>query len=137
MSAAFGISAASSASANDRLIVADAATCARHLMRYLAHHGFLPASLSKAPPDREEKLAAARSPKPQATSADFRNVSMSQRAARGPRFPNDSPQRLARRPRIVQAADGQSPANTPLQRCPRPVGRPPTGLARRPRKLND
>jgi hypothetical protein len=135
MSAAFGISAAASAGANDWLIVADAATCARHLIRYLAHHGFLPENLAgKSPPEREVNLAVAESSKRQLVSAASSNISMSQRAARGPRFPNDSPQRLARRPRTMQGVSGQSTASIPLPRCPRPIGRTTSGLARRPRK---
>ena len=114
MSAAFGISAANSSNAKGRLIVADAAACARHLMRYLAHNGFLPASLVKAPPDLEEKMAAVRPPNAQATSPVFGKISLTQRAARAPRYPNDPPQRLARRPRIVQAADDQLPTNSSM-----------------------
>lgn len=136
MSAAFGIATANSPSANDRLIMDDAATCARHLLRYLAHHSFLPEGLGKALPGRQREPVAATSSKPKLPPASSQNVSMSRRTARGPRVSDDSPVRLARRPRIVTVPD-KLPTNTPLQRGPRPLGRSPDGLARRPRKLDD
>jgi hypothetical protein len=136
MSAAFGITAMNRTITNDRLIDADAATCARHLIRYLAHHGFLPTNLAKAPLYEEKNLVTALSPKPQETSRIHEcNISIHQRAARGPRFLSDSRERLARRPRVAQADGGQLPASTSWPRCPRPVGRTPTGLSRLPRKL--
>jgi hypothetical protein len=136
MSAAFGIAAASASGANDRIIRADAVTCARHLLRYLAHQGFLPARLGKTLPERDEKSVAAQPPRESLTPTGFRGVSVSQRTARGPRFPNDSPQRLARRPRIVQTDCSNLPTNASQKRGPRTLDRPPSGLARKPRRRN-
>jgi hypothetical protein len=136
MSAAFGITGVNRTITNDRLIAADAATCASHLMRYLAHHGFLPAKLTDAPLHEEPICAAALSPQPPETPRiGGCNVSIRQGASRGPRFASDSPARLARRPRISPTAGGQLPANASWPRCPRPGGRTPSGLSRRPRKL--
>jgi len=42
MSRAFGIGDASAPELDTNIIKADAETCAQHLLRYLAHHGFLP-----------------------------------------------------------------------------------------------
>jgi electron transfer flavoprotein alpha/beta subunit len=42
MSRAFGINDAAVHSTRGQIIQADPSTCARHLLRYLSHHGFLP-----------------------------------------------------------------------------------------------
>lgn len=135
MSAAFGIEAASRSSTNNHLIVADAATCARHLIKYLAHHGFLPSAADKSAADHAVDSTVVQPVQPAKTSSHGEVVSLPQRASRGPRTAGDSPSRLSRRPRIAQAAFSSPPNMAPEQRVARPIGRSWDGLARRPRRV--
>lgn len=128
---AFGLSASGrEPQAASNIIQADAATCARHLLRYLAHHGFLAASAgavdklsysapTAADPEADKSNRTPSAAMPLADSAGH----LSDRMARGPRTADTLPQRIARRPRPFHR-DTKEASLTPR-------------LDRRPRLLND
>lgn len=135
LDSAFGLSAAGpQQQAAGNVIQADAATCARHLLRYLAHHGFLAASgktvaelaAGSVPADSSAAAAgpAIESLNRTAATAPVANDTgaVSNRMARGPRSLDRSPLGTARRPRSI---DRETPATVPTAR-----------QVRRPRLLN-
>jgi hypothetical protein len=116
MDAAFGVETKTE-SANGP-IIADPATCARHLVRYLAHHGFLSpmaVDLESATPLR---LGEGHGPSSISTPVEDSGTCHPAAVARRPRRPQDSPQRQHRQPRLI----GQVIMTSP--RVPRRIGQP-------------
>jgi hypothetical protein len=103
MSTAFGIVAVVSSDANDRLIIADPATCADHLLRYLAHQGLLPTAVAKSFSERQNISEIVRPSKQTTDAESLRKVLVTLRASRGPRTRDDTSHRLARSPRNASA----------------------------------
>ncbi len=136
MSAAFGMTTAVTSQTNDRVIVADAATCARHLLRYLAHHGFLPSgsNVTLAEPEQEKKTQRSLSPEKGRTASH--NTLISSRGARGPRNSQSSRPQIARRPRRAMTSSWDLPTQMRSGRCPQVAGQPAQRYVRRPRRLH-
>lgn len=116
MDAAFGVETKTE-SANGP-IIADPATCARQLVRYLAHHGFLPPKAGVAAGGTPLRLGEGRGSSSIATPVEDSGTCRPASVSRRPRRPQDSPQRQHRQPRLV----GQS--ITTSSRLPRRVGQP-------------
>jgi hypothetical protein len=133
LSRAFGTTDALARGESNRIIQAEPEICARHLLRYLAHHGFLP-ELGNRPPD----VSPAGAGSPEMHSADrmpragTQEASPTRAATRGPRQREESAARLARRPRPVQA----TALRTKMQsgRAPRTAQQSDSSIARRPRQ---
>jgi hypothetical protein len=124
MSTAFGITAVVSSGANDRLIIADPATCADHLLRYLAHRGLLPTAVAKNFSERQDISEIVRPPKQTTDAESLRKVLVSLRASRGPRTRDDTSHRLARRPRNASAPTDELAKNAPQGQRPPTFGSP-------------
>jgi electron transfer flavoprotein alpha/beta subunit len=134
---AFGESAAIRGSAGQSIVSADAATCARHLLRYLAHHGFLPGQREGVsfdePPSRAPQSMRESQPESQQRPAPLPTAPAGA-LARGPHLAGESPERIARRPRRVDATlPLLVPPATRAHRGPRPAGDSTAAPARRPR----
>lgn len=126
---AFGISEcpASAGTGAAQIIQADPRSCAEHLLRFLAHHGFIERHRVSDRVMAGHGMESARS----GVSLDIalgektetRDPSaISVRVGRGPRSRDEGPQRLARRPRPKQMAEVEQPDVSPR-------------VARRPRSL--
>ncbi|MCE9592292.1 MAG: hypothetical protein K8S99_17435 [Planctomycetes bacterium] len=118
----FGITESIAAPAeSSNLITADAATCARHLLRYLAHHGFI---TRKMEPVTDAPEPAAQSTTNLATTPTraASGLSLTHRLARSPR-PVDQPVTgITRRPRPASTSAQLPAASHNRLRGPRPVG---------------
>lgn len=116
MDAAFGVETKTE-SANGP-IIADPATCARQLVRYLAHHGFLPPMAVDLEGGTSLRLSEGRDLSQIATPVADSGTCHPASVARRPRRPQDSPQRQHRQPRLM----GQSIKTS--SRLPRRLGQP-------------
>jgi hypothetical protein len=117
--------------ANDRahIIVADAATCAQHLLRFLRHYGIVRAPEAPLPasPTTVENRAAGVLPSAIPRWEPHR---------RGPRPLTGATRGPERQPRPLAAAAVVRPAqSTPPGRGPRPVGESAARTRRRPRPV--
>ncbi len=117
--AVFGL-AEQQASDAANVLAADPGTCAQHLLRYLAHHGFIERAdapqADDAVPLREDRVARA---DPVAAMGRTVDVPITPRIARGPRPLHGPMPGTARRPVPARAP---SVAEARLARGPRPVG---------------
>ncbi len=112
-SALFGVGETAGGADERNVIQADVATCAKYLLRYLAHNDFIDAVHGGEPLIPAVPGAAAIAPVAQST-----RVEMSRRIARGPRPTTGATAAMARRPRAVSTV----PLPAKLFRRPRPVG---------------
>jgi len=124
----FGVSDGAGDAANP-VIQGDAATCAEHLVRYLAHHGFV--TVRVAPPPAPREIV-----KPQAAREERAVVlaGVSDRIARGPRPIDGSARGLHRRPTPIGTNKTTSSPQIAgrLARGPRPVGQATPSRVRGP-----
>jgi electron transfer flavoprotein alpha/beta subunit len=110
---------ASTSEADDRshVIVADAATCARHLVRYLRHHGIIPSAKTALPDVVTPAATVVTPPQPPGKASGAA-------PQRGPRPVSDA----------LQGAPEPQPSSPP--RAPRPVGAPTPWRGRGPRPID-
>lgn len=99
MDAAFGVAAKAESVTGP--IVADPATCARHLVRYLAHHGFLPPIVSAIEGGTPLRLGEGRGSSFIATPVEDSGVHQPTTVSSRPRRLHDLPQRQRRQPRLI------------------------------------
>jgi electron transfer flavoprotein alpha/beta subunit len=122
---------ASEADNRAHVIVADATTCARHLVRFLRHHGIIPASETALPDAVTPAAAVLTSPRPPAKASV-------EAPWRGPRPLSSDAGGLERLPHPMSAAPGGAPEphGTRPARAPRPVGAPTRRRGRGPRPID-
>lgn len=153
--AIFGISSSggSAESTGEHIIEDDPDICAQHLLRFLAHHGYIQAHVAgptprpAAPPvqaPRVEPVPVSEIIPPPAPLPPLRVASetvVSARIARGPRPVTGSVPGMQRRPIPMRIASDPAPASTPdasaesagkLTRRPRPVDQPVSNRIRGP-----
>jgi len=125
MDEAFGLGEPAPSGDPEHVLQADPATCARHLLRYLAHHGFVERDDLKSSIDVEvaapQPAFAAVVPAPDASVANSQASTIPDELAsirRVPRRADEPPERIARQPRRSAA---------------QPAASPPPSVARRPR----
>lgn len=124
------------------VIVADAETCARHLLRYLAHYALLPDSVwvpAERPAAPEVLRAAMETESSETQRPPSRSVSSCEWTDRRPRLQaGASREALARQPRplgeTARPVSATAPRE-PSQRRPRQTHDSPARLARQPRPI--
>jgi hypothetical protein len=124
---------ASASKADNRahVIVADATTCARHLVRFLRHHGIIPASQTALPDAVTPAAAVVMPPQPLGKAPG-------EAPRRGPRPLSGDAVGLERLPRPVSTAleGALEPQPTSPARGPRPVGASTRQRGRGPRPID-
>lgn len=136
---AFGIGESPATAGAAQIIQADPQTCADHLLRFLAHHGFIDrrrisertlASQGTRAIANRGSVAIAPSESPMTKDQTAINV----RVSRGPRSRDEGPRKLVRRPRPRQTAEAKHPDVSPqMARRPRPIPGTPSARGPRPR----
>jgi electron transfer flavoprotein alpha/beta subunit len=137
--ALMGIGAdASKADQRAAVMVADAVTCARHLLRFLSHHGIITRSVpAAAAPERPEQQTESRIPASPSGGRDDPGVSIRTRSTRGPRALGSQGRDVQRGPQPLQPEVEPSPPGRSENgaRGPRPVGQTVSRRARGPRPV--
>lgn len=122
---AFGL-AETPADSRGQIITAEPETCALHLLRYLAHHGFIGERAGPVPAASGSSSHIVPVNEPQASGGP---ESLTVGYGRGPRRTGDLPQRFGRRPRPVAEA-------APVVAAQQQKTDLPASIARRPRLAN-
>jgi hypothetical protein len=143
LDSAFGIGAESAPLSGSQIIQAEPAICAQHLLRYLAHHGFIRTPDAAQAGIDLERIRTAPQPGSGSVAAIAEAAGApSGKAARGPRpaeaddsaQQKDFGQQLARRPRpIVETPTAQSDLPARIARRPRPLDQAGEDRRRGPR----
>lgn len=132
LQALLGMTASASEAGNRaHVIVADATTCARHLVRFLRHHGIIPAAKTALPEAVTPAATVVTPPQPpENTSAKA--------PRRGPRPLTGDVSGLERLPRRLSDTLEATPEPQPTSpvRGPRPVGSPIPRRGRGPRPID-
>jgi hypothetical protein len=132
LQALLGITASASESDHRaHVIVADATTCARHLVRFLRHHGIIPAAATALPEVVTPAATVVTPPQPPGKA-------LGGAPRRGPRPLTGGSGGLERLPRPVSAALEGALESQPTSpsRGPRPVGAPTSRRGRGPRPID-
>ena len=137
MNALVGATETTAAGGDRPVITADAVTCGQHLLRYLAHHGFIDKAIEPSvdPPSPGPLAAEAvtmADAQGRAASRAFVNPSSSRKASRGPRLLDGQARGMARRPRLVAECLPSPRFLGKLTRRPRPLGQAISGRIRGP-----